>query len=186
VGAIQSLRQFPDIRADATRKPTFAAPMRCTHTQMEDAMKPIITWVVVADGAEARVLENRGPGKGLVPVKGLHFSQPRLRAQDIVTDRPGRSFSSVGHGRSAVEPHTDPVAYLEHGFAKRVAEALKAAHSEGAFDRLIIAAEPVSLGNLREVLCDAVDKTVMAELPKDLTKVPLADLPRHFEDILAV
>ena len=37
-------------------------------------MKKTVTWVLIADGAQARVLENTGPGKGLRQVEGLDFS----------------------------------------------------------------------------------------------------------------
>src|SRR4051794_29216801 len=130
-------------------------------------MKPIVTWVVVADGAKLRIFENRGPGKGLIPIEGLNRQGANLRDRDIDADRPGRAFSSVGSGRSAMEPKTDPVEYREAAFAKSVAEILEAKRQAGAYDRLIIAAPPTSLGNLRTALSPAVDDAVVAEIPKD-------------------
>ena len=64
-------------------------------------MKKTVTWILIADGTQARVVEHAGPGKGLTTVKGLDWSIPPLQPQDINADRPGRSHSSVGHGRSA-------------------------------------------------------------------------------------
>ena len=61
-------------------------------------MKKTVTWVLIADGAQARVLENTGPGKGLKQVEGLDWSIEPLQAQDIVTDRPG---SKSGGGAMA-------------------------------------------------------------------------------------
>ena len=72
-------------------------------------MKPVVTWVVVADGTQARVFENAGPGKGLHPVDGLRLEIEPLQASEIMADKPGRSFSSVGSGRSAMEYTSDPV-----------------------------------------------------------------------------
>ncbi|MDR3474633.1 MAG: host attachment protein [Devosia sp.] len=149
-------------------------------------MKPIVTWIVAADSGRVRVFENRGPGKGLVPVKGMTLEDPHQYARDTESDRLGRSYASVGHGRSAIEPRTPPAEHEEQAFAKRLADLLEAKWTEGAFNRLIIAAEPTALGNIRGALCEAVDKAVTAELHKDLTKLPLADLPRHFEGILAL
>ena len=148
-------------------------------------MKPIVTWVLIANGAQARVLENTGPGKGLNSVSGLSFSQEPLLAQDIVSDKEGRSFSSVGHGRSAYEPKTDPVEHREAEFLKSVAEALEKKHREGAFDRLVVAAAPIALGDIRKSLCDGVKKTVLAEVAKDLTNTPTPQLARHFDGIFA-
>jgi protein required for attachment to host cells len=149
-------------------------------------MKPIITWVVVADGGKLRIFENRGPGKGLIPVQGLNREDAHLRDQDIVSDKPGRSYASAGRGGSAIEPQTDPVDYREVAFAKSVAGTLEQKWSAGAYQRLIIAASPTALGNLRAALCSAVDKAIVAEVPKDLTHIPTPDIARHFETMLAV
>lgn len=148
-------------------------------------MKKTVTWVLIADGAQARVLENTGPGKGLKQVEGLDWTIETLQAQDIVTDRPGRSFSSVGSGRSAMEPKTDPVAHRETEFVKAVAATLDRKHQSGAFDRLVVAAAPIALGDLRKALSPAVKKTVVAELNKDLTNLPTAQLDQHLDGIIA-
>jgi protein required for attachment to host cells len=152
----------------------------------EIVMKAKVTWILIADGAQARVLENGGPGKGLTPVKGLSFEQEPLKNQDIVTDRQGRSFSSVGSGRSAYEPEVSPVDQREQRFVARVAEELDEHHRNGDFDRLVIAADPTSLGNIRSVLSKQVQEAVVAELPKDLTNIPMPKLSSHFDGILAV
>lgn len=149
-------------------------------------MKAIVTWVLLADGGQARILVNDGPGKGLSAVKGLSFAQDNLRAQDIVTDKPGRSFASVGHGRSAMEPKTSPVEQREATFVRNLADVLETKRAEGAFDRLIIAAAPTALGDIRPALSDGVRKTIVAELPKDLTNIPIVDMPRHFEGLMAL
>lgn len=149
-------------------------------------MKPIVTWVLVTNGSQARILENAGPGKGLTPLKGLVFEDARLKAQDIVADRPGRSVSSVGAGGSAMEAKKNPVQQREAEFVRSVAEVLEAKRAEAAFDRLIIAAAPTALGDLRPALSEGVRKAILAELPKDLTNTPTADLPRHFESLLAL
>lgn len=149
-------------------------------------MKKTVTWILIADGNQARVLEHGGPGKGLASVKGLDWSIPPLQTQDINADRPGRSHSSVGPGRSAMEPRTDPVDHREAEFARSVAGALDDKAKAGAFDRLVIAAAPVTLGNLRKVMSEHVKKTVVAELDKDLTNVPTPQLDRHFDGIIAV
>jgi len=149
-------------------------------------MKKTVTWILIADGTQARVLEHTGPGKGLLTVKGLDWSIPPLQTQDINADRPGRSHSSVGHGRSAMEPRTDPSEHREAEFVRSVAEVMEDKAKAGAFDRLVIAAAPIALGHLRKLLSDHVKKTVVAELDKDLTNVPTPQLSRHLDGIIAV
>ncbi len=149
-------------------------------------MKKTVTWILIADGTQARVLEHGGPGKGLVTIKGLDWSIPPLQTQDINADRPGRSHSSVGSGRSAMEPRTDPAAHREAEFVRSVAGVLEEKAKAGAFDRLVIAAAPIALGNLRKVLSEHVRKVVVAELDKDLTNVPTPQLDKHLDGIIAV
>ena len=148
-------------------------------------MKKTVTWVLIADGAQARVLENTGPGKGLKQVDGLDWAIDPLQAQDIVSDKPGRSHSSVGSGRSAMEPRTDPVAHREAAFVKSVAATLDRQQQNGAFDRLVIAAAPDALGDLRKAISPSVRKTVVAELSKDLTNLPTGQLDQHLDGIYA-
>ncbi len=149
-------------------------------------MKKTVTWILIADGTQARVLEHSGPGKGLATVKGLDWSIPPLQTQDINADRPGRSFSSVGPGRSAMEPKTDPADHREAEFVRSVAGILDEKAKSGAFDRLVIAAAPIALGNLRKAMSEHVKKTVVAELNKNLTNVPTPQLDRHLDGIIAV
>lgn len=147
-------------------------------------MKQKTVWVVVADGAQARVLAYQGPGAGLAQVEGMVFSQTPLDAQDIMADKPGRSFSSAGTGRAAMEYHSDPVQLREAAFMGDLADTLVSALQDGAFDELVIAAAPRALGDLRKALPDAVKARVTAEIPKDLTNIPSDKLDKHFEGVL--
>ena len=149
-------------------------------------MKPKVTSFLIADGAHAKVFKHEGPGTGLVALRDLMFEEEPLKARDIMADRQGRSFSSVGHGRSGYEYTTDPVDVREARFMKTMAERLDARLREGAFDRLVIAAAPEALGEIRPQLSKAVQDTIIGELPKDLTKMPTDKLASHFDGILAM
>ena len=85
-----------------------------------------------------------------------------------------------------MEPKTDPAQHREAEFVRSVASVLEEKAKAGAFDRLVVAAAPIALGNLRKVLSDHVRKTIVAELDKDLTNVPTPQLDRHFDGIIAV
>ena len=150
-------------------------------------MKPTRTWIVIADGDQAKIFENDGPGRGLHAIKDLQLEQERLKARDIMADKPGRAGNTQGPGsRSGIEYHTDPVDAREQKFVERLAQMLEQKHNEGAFERLVIAAAPAALGDLRPALSDGVRETIMAELPKDLTNIPMARLTEHFDGLIAV
>jgi len=148
-------------------------------------MKKTVTWVLIADGAQARVLEHGGPGKGLRPVEGLDFAMEPLQAQDIVTDRPGSQRTPGGHGHGALSPRTDPVEHRETEFVKSLAAMLDRQQQAGAYDKLVIAAAPIALGDIRKAITPAVKKLLIGELNKDLTNLPTAELDKHFDGILA-
>ena len=149
-------------------------------------MKPKVTWVLIADGAHAKLFENGGPGKGLVALRDMMFEEEPLKAQDIMADRQGRTFSSVGSGRSGYEYPTDPVEVRETRFMKTMADRLDAKLREGTFDRLVIAAAPEALGEIRPQLSKQVQEKIVAELPKDLTRMPTDKLESHFDGVLAM
>ena len=150
-------------------------------------MKPTRTWIVIADGDQAKIFENDGPGKGLHAVKDLQLEQAHIKARDIMADKPGRAGNTQGPGsRSGIAYHTDPVDVREQRFVEHLADVLDRKHTEGAFERLVIAAAPAALGDLRPALSDEVKETILAELPKDLTNIPTAKLGEHFDGLIAV
>ena len=150
-------------------------------------MKKTVTYILVADGARARLYANHGVGKGLQPVSGVtHRADLHHHDREILSDKPGRAFSTADGARSAIEPHTEWHRFEKHRFAREMAKVLDAAAAGKAFDRLILVAPPATLGDLRTELSDATRKMVTAELPKDLTRHAEQELPQHLETVLAV
>lgn len=151
-------------------------------------MKAKTTWILIADGAQAKVFEHKGPGKGLRIIEDLQFEQEPLQAREIMADRPGSSIGSQGVRSSGggVEYSSDPVAVRERRFVESVAEELEKRLQKGAFERLIVAAAPTALGDLRPAFSKNLRDTIVAELPKDLTNIPTPKLEAHFEGILPV
>lgn len=150
-------------------------------------MKKTVTYILVADGARARLYANHGVGKGLQPVSGAtHRADLHHHDREILADKPGRAYNSVGQGRSAMEPQTEWHRFEKHKFAREMAKVLDSAAANKAFDRLILVAPPATLGDLRTELGDATRKMVTAELPKDLTRHAEQELPQHLAAVLAV
>ena len=147
-------------------------------------MKQLRTWVLVADGARAQIYENTGPEHALVAVEGLDFKGDHSATHDLVSDKQGRSFSSKGPGRSAIEPHSDPHRDLKTKFAHHLADVLGREFDQGHFHRLIIAAPPATLGDLRHSVPAKVRAIVTGELAHDLTKTPVHELGGHFREML--
>ena len=149
-------------------------------------MKPTTTWILIADGAHARLFANLGPGKGIEAVKGGVMEGDHRPDDELVRDSLGRSFESSGDMRHAIAPRHDPHRELKRTFAHRLAAMLDQRLAEKAYDRLVIVAPPAALGDLRAALSEQVKPHVYAELDKDLVKTPMAELPRHLAQVLAV
>jgi protein required for attachment to host cells len=149
-------------------------------------MKPTTTWILIADGARARIFANLGPGKGIEAVDGGTFEGDHRPDREIMSDKPGRSFESVGDTRHAYESHHDPHRELKRTFSHELAALLDEKLAAKAYDRVVLVAPPATLGDLRSALSEPVRAVVYAELDKDLTKTPAAELPKHLGAVLAV
>jgi protein required for attachment to host cells len=149
-------------------------------------MKPTITWILIADGARARLYSNSGPGKGIEAVPGGVIEGDHRPDHELVRDSLPRSFESVGATRHAIEPRIDPHRELKRDFSKELAAMLDQRFAAKAFDRLVIVAPPSALGDLRAALSAHMKPHIYAELNKDLTKTPTAELPQHLAAVMAV
>lgn len=148
-------------------------------------MKPIVTWVVVADGARARFLENHGPGKGLQPALDQEMQQALPPNRELVTDRPSLDAGPGGE-RHGVAPKVDWHEFEKERFAHQVAQVLNKARTRNRFDRLVLVAPPKALGHLREQLDKPTRDHVTGELDKDLTHAEDRDLAEHLGEVMAV
>lgn len=129
-------------------------------------------WVVVADGGRYVILENHGDAErlDLRLLSRVEHENPPTREQG--SDRPGRFADNGPGGRSAVDD-TDWHNLEEARFASELASRLRAWALDGRFDKLIVAADPKTLGRLRPELHDEVKKRLLGEIAKDLTKHPI-------------
>jgi protein required for attachment to host cells len=149
-------------------------------------MKPIRTWVVIADAARAKIYVNEGPGRGLALVPDSEVEAELPASHDIGSDRPGVGFSSADGRRHGIEPKSDPHRILKARFANSLAEDLDRRLAEGSFDRLVLVAPPAFLGDLRQALSDRLRQVIEAEIAKDLTKMPEAELHEHLADTIRI
>ena len=141
--------------------------------------KSVKTWVLIADGARARILQSEAHGDALQPVPGCEFGVDDPPNRDIDADKPGRTFDSQGTGRHAMEPKTNPHRHRKAEFARHLAGFLEKKRAERAFDRLVIAASPATLGDLRQTLSKGVKAAIGGEIPKDLTGIPDREIADH-------
>ena len=149
-------------------------------------MKRKTTWVLIANGGEAHIVEAEGSGGGVRDVDSMQFANETPPARDIMADKPGRAFDSAGQGRHSMEYSSDPAEQSELNFASELSDVLTKALQKQRFDDLSIVAAPAMLAKLRQAISPQVRKTVRAEVDKDYTKIPkieLADVLKRSEAI---
>src|SRR5262245_37430549 len=149
-------------------------------------MRKKVTWIIVADGSRARFLANDGPGKGLHAAIAQEFHHEAPPTRELGTEKPGRTAPSVGTNRSAIQPHVDWHQFEKDKFSQEMANLLNSAAEKNSFDNLIIVAPPRTLGTLRSALSIHTSERIRAEIAKDLTQVPLQDMPEHLKEVIAL
>jgi protein required for attachment to host cells len=135
-------------------------------------------WVVVCDGRKILILENKGDDvyPDLRTVE--HREQETPKTSELGTGAPGRSYSSVGHGRSAVE-ETDLHLEVEQTFLAGLAERLDRAILGHETRHLVVVAPPRALGFLRKAFSAHVRGAILAEIDKDLVAMPVGEIEAH-------
>ncbi|BAU92391.1 host attachment protein [Methylorubrum populi] len=129
-------------------------------------------YVLVGDGRRALVLRNEGHALHVsLKVQHLFEAPPNPPTREQGTDRPPRV--QQGERRSAIA-QTDWHEIAEHRFAEEVAATLD--RIADAIPALIVVAPPRTLAALRHALSDRLKRVVIAEIDKDLTKLPIEEI----------
>lgn len=144
--------------------------------------KPTRTWILIADGNGARILEALGEGRGFHQVLGngtLGHNAP-----DILEGRGGADRRS--QAGNAISSQRNVAGVLETLFASQLSAMLAGFLRNNAFDKLIIVAPPGMLAGLRKMIGPDLREKIVAEIDKDLTKIPNSEISTHLDDVFAL
>ncbi|MCE7029922.1 host attachment family protein [Jiella avicenniae] len=136
------------------------------------------TWILVADGEKALFLENVGDGElpNFEIRRVEEHENPPAREQGA--NKPGR-MSDAGSGhRSAVED-TDWHRLEKERFAAEIADILYRMAHRGRFEKIVIAAPPRILGEMRQHYHKEVVARIVGEVDKDFTNHPLDQIEKR-------
>ena len=142
--------------------------------------------VFVGDGRKALFLRNAGDELFAHFVVEQSFVDDNPPTREQGADRPGRSVAGVETARRGAMEPTDWHDIEEHRFAERVAKALGQLTRARKTPALAIAAPPRALADVRATLDEDVKAKIVVEINKDLTRMPVWDIERHFLDALAI
>ena len=141
------------------------------------------TWVLIADGEKALILENQTDHENpyLTVLSKEEQENPPDHAQSA--NRRGRFNDGPSLHRSAVED-TDWHQLAKDRFADDLADMLYKKAHKGAFKDIVLVASPGVLGELRSKMHQEVEHKVVAEVPKTLTNHNLDDIEKILKDEL--
>jgi protein required for attachment to host cells len=138
--------------------------------------------IVVADQAEAIFYNLTSLKARPIEVARLRNAAAREHTHELVTDRPGRTYESVGGQRHAVGDEPDLRRQLAERFAREIAGQLDADRRESAFQQLILVAGAPFRSVLRGELSEATKGCIVYEVPKDLVHSHLEVLLDYLPD----
>ncbi len=124
------------------------------------------TWVVVADGTQARMLRNEG-----------EHNKISLKQVDLL-----ESKNMPGQGPSGSRPPEESISSTEEAtFAKQLAHHINDAALKNQFKHLVLIADPQTLGQMRPLLHHETTQRMIGELAKTLTNAPIADIEKSLK-----
>jgi len=139
-----------------------------------------VIWFCVADAETAFIKEAAAP-RATLHTRATLTHEPYEHGR---YEPPGRTQESATATRHSFTDADGPVRREKRAFARVVADYLGEAALRGAFDRLVVAAPPKFLGDIRAALQPAARERVAGEVAKDLTKESDAALSARLSEII--
>ncbi|MGK2871233.1 MAG: host attachment protein, partial [Alphaproteobacteria bacterium] len=136
------------------------------HEKAIHADQNAVTWILLCDGGESKLYASQGDGKAL---------------EEIRDDKQGGGISEE---HKSTDPQATPVDKREDAFIVGIAAKINS--REDAFTKLVIAAPPNTLHELRNALSDGVQAKIIGELNKDLMHENASTLPHHIKQFFDV
>lgn len=137
------------------------------------------TWILTANRSGASLFESDWPGKSMRRLQDIPHPQGRKQNREIDSDKPGRSFDSVGLGRHSMSSEQGPTEHIAQQFALDLAEKLNSGRVNHSYDKLVLIAEPKFLGILRDALDKNTASLVVQTVNKELLDVKESDLAEY-------
>lgn len=150
------------------------------------------TFIVVADGAQARIFEKKARNQPLELRHEMKSAASRTPTRDQGTGKPGRGHgpsggqAAAGGGKSSGRHEfSDPVDWhdaAKSDFLGELTDKIRSYARAEAFDDLILVAPAKALGELRSRFDGDLARRLKGELEKDLTNLPAHELPERLKE----
>ena len=134
----------------------------------------IITWVVLAGAAEAKIYEHRHKNNSFKLHHELDHPEGRLKTHDLVTEHPGRYASGSSTGAFSQDHNSKDNENTR--FAKEIVDYLDHARTTNKFDEVIVIMSPHFYGLFEKHLGHELKKKIVRHLMKDYSNMPEKEL----------
>ena len=140
--------------------------------------------IVVADGEHARFVQRDRDGT-LRTGRSIDSATAHQRSHELVSDRPGASFTSTSSARHAETPKHDPHELAKQDFCRFIAAEIGTLADANEFDDVVLVAPAHRLNDIEAALAPPVVAMVVGRLAKDLVKTPDGELWTHLTEWVA-
>ena len=137
------------------------------------------TWILVADGARARLFEAASSDDALNELACFANPGGRSHGRNFTTARSPAVNESIGAARYSIEPHTPLREKTTDRFARTIKDELERARNDHRYARLVIVAPPGFLGALHGTFPKPLRDCVVAEVKRNLTALRTSDIRSH-------
>jgi protein required for attachment to host cells len=137
-------------------------------------------WLVVANAARARVLEQTDTVGAYKSVADLVHPPSRMKGEQLGSDRPGHAHAE-GYGLAGTSfvPHTDPREREHDRFAREVAAAVNQGVAQDCCAGITLVASAPFLGHLKSHLSGQARKLLLRTIAADYTTLRDDELARR-------
>ncbi len=132
------------------------------------------TWLLIANGSEARLYETEFRPKELNLLQEFVHPESREKGTELASDKSGHFQGDSGTGAStqgSFSEATDPKEYEMERFAGELVNALDAGRTANSYQHLVIASSPKFHGLLNKKMNGQLSKLVDKHINKDLTSL---------------
>lgn len=137
-------------------------------------------WLVVANAARARVLEETAQPGAYAPVADLVHTASRQKGVDLAHDRPGQ-VKGIGHGlgNASYIPPTDPRERERDRFAREVAQVVNQGVAAHRCAGLVLVASSPFLGHVKAHLDAQAARALLRTVDADYTQLANSELAQR-------
>ncbi|MCW8917678.1 MAG: host attachment protein [Gammaproteobacteria bacterium] len=132
------------------------------------------TWLLIANGSEARLFETEFRPKSLTLLQEFHHPEAREKGGELASDRSGRyqgDFGTGGASHGAFNEATDPKEYEMERFAGELVQALETGRTANSYQHLVIASSPKFHGLLNKQMGAHLSNLIDKHINKDYTSL---------------